>query len=113
MPLAHWVLLIFSIALLVWSLARWKRTPDYHPEYSVRRDTALLFILLVAGVAGDAARIRFPDVSMPFLLISLCLIPVAVGAVVLLVRLIKAYRRSHESLAAGGDTHTAARNRRE
>jgi hypothetical protein len=111
--LAHWILLAFSIVLLIWALARWRGTPEFHPEYSVRRDTALLMLLLLAGVIGDAARTRFPDVSIPYLAISLGLTPVAIGGVVLLIRLIKAYRQSQETSSGAGDAHAGARDRRE
>jgi hypothetical protein len=72
----------------------------------------LLFVLLVAGVAGDTVRTRFPDVSVPFLAISLGLIPIAVGAVALLVRLIKAYRNA-QSATLGGNSTGPMRDRRE
>jgi len=113
LQLVHAILLTLSVVLLIWAFARWKGTPEFHPEYGVRRDSALLFILLVAAVIGDAARTRFPDVSMPFLLISLGLIPIAVGAVVLLVRLIKAYRQAQVAPLSNGEPHLSTRERRE
>jgi hypothetical protein len=107
------ILLTLSIALLIWSALRWKGTPQFHPEYGVRRDTAILFALLLLGVVGDAVRVRYPDVSIPFLAISLGLIPIAIGAVAVLIRLIKEYRLAHQTTFGNKDPHLSARDRRE
>ena len=112
MKLVHWILSAGGLALLAWAAIRWKSSPSWHPEYGVRRDITLILVLLLAAVAGDAVRGQFREGSAGFLISSIVLIPVAIGALALLFRLIKAYRVAH----AGGETsdiRPGTRSRRE
>jgi len=99
--LGHWILLGVCAPLFFAAVARWRMCTQNGAERIARRDTTILVALLMLGIFGDAARSRFPDVSIPYLVISVALIPVAIAAIVLLVRLIKAYRRSRDVDSAG------------
>ena len=108
MELVHWILLASGIALFIWAVVRWKSCAPLDPEYGPRREMTLLFALLIAGVVGDALRAKFPDGSPGFLLSSVLLIPVALGALVILFRMVSVYQRSHQS---GSKTRTAGDRR--
>lgn len=94
MQTTHLAFLVGGAALLCWAVVRWKQTARSDADYAARRDVALLLMLLVVGVVGDAVRMRFPDRSLAFLIASMALIPLAGGAIIILIRLIGAYRRS-------------------
>ena len=109
MLLVHWLILSCGVAFLAWAVTQWKRRPTSHPEYVVRRDVAMLGVLLVAGTLGDAIRTRFIEGSAAFIAASAALVPIAIAALVVLVRICHAYRR-------GGDVDVSTprnlRNRR-
>lgn len=93
MQITRWVLIICAGALLSWSVLRWRGTDSQHREYTVRRDMAVLAALLLVGSVADAARSGFPERAPAFIVISVALLPVAVGALWLVFRLVRAYRR--------------------
>lgn len=72
---------------------------------------ALLALLLVLGVAGNAFRSRFAAGTPPFYVISVALVPVAVGAIAILARMVSVYRTSRGS--AGSAATPVSRGRRE
>lgn len=88
-------LLAPMVALFVWSAFRWMSTANSDPEKVPRRDTFLLLALGVAGLVGDLIRSQLPDRSIGFIVCSFALAPIAVGAVWILCRLIREYRRTH------------------
>ena len=108
MQLVHWILLVSGLVLLFWATLRWSRCSREDVEYSSRRDMALLSVLLLLGVVGDSIRTRLSDVSVPYRALSIGLLPIAVGAVTLLIRLIREYRRLH----GRGDSDRGAANGR-
>jgi hypothetical protein len=109
----HWILLACDVALLVWAVVRWKRTARPHPDYAVRRDMALLLLLLLVGVIGDAIRTHFQERSPGFLIASIFLIPIGGAALFILIRLFAAYRRSHAASLPGNGAGSSKRGRRE
>ena len=92
MQLVHAILIACASGLLVWAVVRCRHVSGVPSDRILRRDTAVLFALALVGAIGDAVRDRFPDISAPYLGISLALVPVAIGAVVLTVRIARLYR---------------------
>lgn len=113
MQIFHWIFLACGVVLLAWAVIRWKQTAKTHPDQTVRRDMAVLSFLLVAGVVGDAVRTTFPERSVGFLLCSAILLPIGGIGLVILIRLLAAYRRSHAAHAPGGSRRPASRGQRE
>ncbi len=113
MQLVHWILLAGSVALLLWAIIRWRMSAPSHPEYVARRDIALLSVLLVVGVLGDAVRARYPEGSAGFLTCSAFLFPVALGALSILFRMVSVYRRTHKAVSSAGGSERRPRDRRE
>lgn len=93
------ILLVTAIAL-IWSLAEWRRTPATHPEYPARGDRTRLLILVLLGLAGEAARSRLENNPLLFLWCTVALAPVALAALYFIRRLYLAYRRSASDEAA-------------
>ena len=89
------LLLIGAAVLFAWTAYRWRMTDSDDTEYPVRRDTCALFGMVLLGEIGDIVRSRFAEHSNASLYCSLAMLPIAVIAVYLLVRLTRAYRRSH------------------
>jgi hypothetical protein len=108
----HLVLLGGGVALLGWAVVRWRRSDPTHIDYAARRDMVSLVGLLIAGVVGDSARVSFPSGSVGFNSLSIALVPVAIAAVWLLVRLAAAYRTTASSATGSAAESLRRRHRR-
>ena len=108
-----WILIACGLIFLAWAFARWKRTLAWHSDYGARRDTALLLLLVVLGLVGDRIRMLFVERSTGFLVTSLALIPIAIAALVVLVRLIGAYWKSGQAAPSTSSAPAARRGPRE
>lgn len=97
MQLVHWILILCCIPLLFWANLRCQVIAPSDGEHAARRDMVVLITLLLLGVVGDATRSRFPNISMPYLIISIAMLPVALWAIVILIRLIQVFRRTHSA----------------
>jgi hypothetical protein len=109
----HWILLACGVALLIWATVRWKRTGPSHPDRAVRRDMALLILLLLIAVIGDAIRTHYLERSRGFLIASVALIPIGGAALFMLMRLLAAYRRSGAASPLGNSIGSSERGKRE
>ncbi|HLJ53456.1 MAG TPA: hypothetical protein VKT77_00370 [Chthonomonadaceae bacterium] len=94
MILIHWIIAGIGAGLLVWAGIRWRMCPASHPDRGARRDMAILALLLVVGVAGDAFRSRFALGSAGFYAATAALAPIAIAALAIVVRMVSAYRSS-------------------
>jgi hypothetical protein len=106
------ICLLCGLGVMAWAFIRWKSTPRFDPERVSRRDMAMLLALFNLGLAGDLLRTRWPERSTGFLLISLLLLPVAGGALYLLIRLLRAYRRPEAPRRRSDEKQSIWRGRR-
>ena len=113
MQIIHWILIACGAVLFIWSAARWRTTAPSHSEYGARREVTILAVLLIVGVLGDAVRERYPDGSPGFSISTFALFPVAVGALVILMRMFAAFKRSQAPPGSKRDTRITGRDRRE
>ncbi len=115
MHILYSVVGLSGVTLLCLAVFRWRQVGKFHPEYVVRRDMVLLVLLFIVGIGGDALRTYPPpgNRDITVLLISIALAPVGIAAVLLLVRLIAAYRRLREEEIATRGARSNMGERRE
>lgn len=84
-------LIVAAVGLLI-ALIRWARTPENDPENGPRGDMARLLALVALAIVGDAIRSRFFLRSVGFWISSVLLVFVVVLILLLVRRLMTAYR---------------------
>ena len=96
----RWALFISTAVGGVWSFVNWHRTTAWDVERASRRDIMLLFVLLVAALTGDLLRSRFVEGSIGFLVSTFAMIPIALCALAITIRLMRIYRRRGRTIKA-------------
>ena len=77
------------------AVVRWRKTPPWDDEHDARRDMALLVVTAAVGLGLVAVRARYLLATRSFYLCTWLLIPPALAAIVLTVRLLARYRQEH------------------
>ena len=80
--------------LFVGAIIRWAGTRKTDPERRVRGDMALLFALGLVGMVGAQVRSRYLEGTIEFWVGTAALLPVGVGVLLLLRRLLRYYREA-------------------
>ncbi len=78
------------------SLIRLQQTSESHPDWKARREVCYLSVLLLISSGLVVLRERFPNPSLGYWLLNLCLLPAVVGIVMKVLHLLRQYR--HDSL---------------
>ena len=86
------VLLACLTLLLLGLFARLRRTSHSHLDYAARADMTRLLAVVWGGLLVEWARSRAGELTPGFWLASLALLPFVVGALMLSIRLFRAYR---------------------
>lgn len=97
MELFEKIFIGISAAALIYGGWVWKATPREDPEFPIRKNQALLTLVLFLGAVSSVIRSRFSDNPTSLMIGTVMMLPFVGLAIFLCWRLLKAYQNQSKS----------------